>query len=135
MPDPRKVRWSKLRVGLVAMAAFLILFVLVFLLTSSRGLFRRYATLYTYMSDASGMANGTAVELNGIPIGYLDHLQLTGSPDPKRAVEFVMKVQTKFLQDIPVDSNVGIAAANLLGEKFINITKGLSSQRVKDGAE
>lgn len=135
MADPRRVRWSKLRVGVVGTVAFIIVFVLVFLLTSSRGIFRSYATLYTFMDDASGLTTGTAVELNGIKIGYLDKLQLTASRNPRRTVEFVMKVQSSFLDDIPVDSHVGIAAANLLGDKFLNITKGLSSQHVKDGVE
>ena len=35
-----------------------------------------------------------------------------------------MKVQEKYLPQIPVDSVAGISAANLLGDKFINITKG-----------
>jgi phospholipid/cholesterol/gamma-HCH transport system substrate-binding protein len=135
MPDPRKVRWSKLRVGILGTIAFIILFALVFLLTSSRGLFRQYATLRTYMDDASGLGTGTAVELNGIKVGYLDKLQLTGSRDPKRTVEFDMKVQNQFLPQIPVDSHVGIAAANLLGDKFLNISKGLASEHVRDGGE
>ena len=46
-----------------------------------------------------------------------------------------MMVQEKFLQHIPVDSVAGISAANLLGDKFINITKGRDAQTVKDGAE
>ena len=37
-----------------------------------------------------------------------------------------MMVQQKYLKDIPVDSVAGISAANLLGDKFINITKGRS---------
>jgi phospholipid/cholesterol/gamma-HCH transport system substrate-binding protein len=135
MPDPHKVRWSKLRVGIIGSLAFLILFVLVFLLTSAKGIFRHYATLHTYMPDASGLANGTAVRLNGITVGFLDKLQLTGSRDPKRTVEFDMKVQSSFLPQIPVDSHVGVAAANLLGDKFLNITKGLASEHVADGAE
>ena len=135
MPDPKKVRWSKLKVGIVGLVAFVILFVLIFLLTSSRGLFRQYATLRTYMDDASGLADGTAVRLNGITVGYLDKLQLTGSRDPKRTVEFDMKVQATFLPQIPVDSHVSVAAANLLGDKFLNISKGLATQHVRDGAE
>jgi phospholipid/cholesterol/gamma-HCH transport system substrate-binding protein len=117
------------------MIATIILFVLVFLLTSSKGIFRQYATLRTYMDDASGLADGTAVRLNGISVGYLDKLHLTGSRDPKRTVEFDMKVQTSFLPEIPVDSHVGVAAANLLGDKFLNITKGQTQQHVLDGQE
>jgi phospholipid/cholesterol/gamma-HCH transport system substrate-binding protein len=135
MPDPAKVRWSKLKVGIVGLAAFIILFVLVFLLTSSKGLFQHYATLRTYMSDASGLPDGAAVRLNGITAGYLDRLQLTNSRDRKRTVAFFMKVKTSYLPQIPVDSTVGVAAANLLGDKFLDITKGMSTQHVQDGAE
>ena len=69
------------------------------------------------------------MRLNGITIGYLDKIQLTGSTDPKRAVEFNMKVQEEFLPQIPVDSVAGIGAANLLGDKFLNITKGARRRR------
>src|SRR5580698_536966 len=136
MPDHTKIRWSQLRVGVIAITAFAILFVMVFLLTSSKGgLFQHNALLRTYMDDASGLSDGTAVRLNGIAIGYLDRLELTGSRDPKRAVGFDMLVRPEFLAQIPVDSVVGIGAANLLGDKFLNITKGQSPDHVKDGSE
>ena len=136
MPDHSKVHWSQLRVGVVAIAAFAILFLMVFLLTSSKGgIFKHDVLLRTYMDDASGLSDGTAVRLNGITIGYLDSLELTGSRDPKRAVGFNMRVEPAFLDQIPVDSVVGIGAANLLGDKFLNITKGSSAVHVKDGGE
>ena len=136
MPDSTKIRWSQLRVGVIAISAFAILFVMVFLLTSAKGgLFKHNALLRTYMDDASGLGDGTAVRLNGITIGYLDGLELTPSRDPKRAVGFNMRVQPEYLSQIPVDSVVGIGAANLLGDKFLNITKGQSPEHVKEGAE
>ncbi len=134
MPDPRKVRWSQLKVGIVALTAFIIIFTLVFLLTSSKGIFRHYATLYTYMEDASGIQDGAIVRLNGIGIGYLDNLTLTNSSNPKHTVKFIMKVRERYLKDIPTDSIAGISAANLLGDKFINITKGTSKQTVQEDA-
>ena len=136
MPDSTKIRWSQLRVGVIAISAFAILFVMVFLLTSAKGgLFKHNALLRTYMDDASGLGDGTAVRLNGITIGYLDGLELTPSRDPKRAVGFNMRVQPDYLSQIPVDSVVGIGAANLLGDKFLNITKGQSPEHVKEGDE
>jgi phospholipid/cholesterol/gamma-HCH transport system substrate-binding protein len=135
MAERAKVRWSQLKVGVLALTAFVIVFVLVFLLTSSKGLFQHNEVLYTFMEDASGMANGTPVRLNGILVGYLDQLRLTNSPDPKRAVEFDLMVKKKFLADIPVDSVATIAAANLLGDKFINITRGKDTRTVQPGAE
>ncbi len=135
MPEREKVRWSQLKVGVVALTAFVIVFVLVFLLTSSRGIFQQNELLVTYMEDAGGMANGTPVRLNGITVGFLDNLKLTGARDPKRAVQFDLLVKRKFLADIPVDSIAAIAAANLLGDKFINITRGQDPRTVQPGAE
>jgi phospholipid/cholesterol/gamma-HCH transport system substrate-binding protein len=135
MPDRSKVKWSQLKVGMLGLSSFLILGVLIFLLTSTRGVFQDYVLLRTYMDDASGITDGTEVRLNGIShVGYLDRLQLTGSSDRNRAVEFDMKVRTRFLKDIPVDSVAGIAAANLLGDKYINISRGSSPQTAHEGA-
>jgi phospholipid/cholesterol/gamma-HCH transport system substrate-binding protein len=134
MPERTKVRWSQLKVGLLGLAAFVIIFVLVFLLTGSKGLFRRYETLRTYMADAAGMSSGTPVRLNGILIGYLESVRLTGSKNVSRAVEFEMKVQEKYLP-IPSDSIVGISAANLLGDKYLNIQRGTSPRPVQPGGE
>ena len=135
MPDRSKVRWSQLKVGVVAGSAFIILFAAVFVLTSNAGFLHRNELLRTFMDDASGIAESTPVRLNGITVGYLDKLRLTNSPDPHRTVEFDMKVQSKYLREIPVDSVAGISAANLLGDKFINITKGRAPATVQPGAE
>ena len=135
MPDRSRIRWSQLKVGVVALTSLIILAALILLLTNSKGLLRRNDSLRTYMDDASGVAEKTPVRLNGISIGYVDKIRLTNSKDPKRAVEFDMKVDERHMRDIPVDSIAGISAANLLGEKFINITKGASNQTVQDGAE
>ncbi len=136
MPDASRVHWSKLKVGILGLAAFVILAVLIFLLTSSKGLFGHYAEIRTYMDDAGGIADGSVVRLNGITVGYLDHLKLTASRDPHRTVEFDIKVKPEFLPQIPIDSVVGIAAANVLGDKFLNITKGQKqNQPVPDGGE
>jgi phospholipid/cholesterol/gamma-HCH transport system substrate-binding protein len=135
MPDRSKVRWSQLKVGIVALAGLAIVAVLIFLLTTSKGIFQQNVTLRTYLDDASGMSEGAPVRLNGITIGNVDGLRLTNSGDPKRIVEFSLLVQQSFLADIPVDSVAGISASNLLGDKFINITKGRSSQHVKPNDE
>src|SRR5215472_6377421 len=124
MAERSKVRWSQLKVGVIAIVALAIAAVFIILLTSKRGLFTPYAELRTFMSDASGLQDGTPVRLNGITIGYLDRLRLTNTSDPHRVVEFDMQVQEKYLSAIPTDSVAGIAASNLLGDKFINITKG-----------
>jgi len=135
MADRRKVRWSQLKIGIVALAGFTILFILVFLLTSAKSPFTRYPMLRAYMDNAAGLPDGTEVQLNGIIIGFLEMPRLTESHDPKRAVEYDMDVKPEFLPQIPEDSTVAIAASTLLGGKIIDITKGVSKVPVKPGAE
>jgi phospholipid/cholesterol/gamma-HCH transport system substrate-binding protein len=135
MPDYRKVRWSQLKVGVVAFAAMVILAVLIFLLTGKGGIFQHNEIVRTYMEEASGMAESAPVRLNGILVGTVQRIRLSAEKDPQRAVEFDMSIQEKYMQDIPEDSTTEITAANLLGDKFINITKGKSPIPVKPGGE
>jgi phospholipid/cholesterol/gamma-HCH transport system substrate-binding protein len=135
MPSEKKIAWAQLRVGIMALVAMAILTVLIFLLTGSGTVFTSTATIRTYMGDSSGMASGAPVRLNGILIGHIKEPRLTGSQDPRRVVEIPMEIRSEHLREIPVDSVAGVSASNLLGDKFINITKGKSSQHVEDGGE
>jgi phospholipid/cholesterol/gamma-HCH transport system substrate-binding protein len=114
-------------VGLLAAAAFL--------LYRAQELSPGYAPLHTYLDDAAGLMDGTQVRLNGIPIGYLDAQKLTNSRDRQRKIRFDLKVRERYLWEIPVDSVVGLASDNLLGEQFIGIRRGRSAQHVESGAE
>jgi phospholipid/cholesterol/gamma-HCH transport system substrate-binding protein len=135
MANPQKVSFAKLRVGVMAIAAMVIVAVLIFLLTGQKNLFTRTFELRTFMDDSSGMADGAPVRLNGILVGNVDELKLSGSKDPRRIVEIVMTIKYGYLTEVPKDSMAGIAASNLLGDKFINITKGASPQHVQPGDE
>src|SRR2546426_1371401 len=135
MANPQKVSFAKLRVGVMALVAMFIVAVLIFLLTGRKNLFQRTFDLKTYMDDSAGMTEGTTVRLNGILVGNVDKLRLSGLKDPRRVVEIVMTIQYDFMKEIPKDSMAGIAASNLLGDKFINISKGSSPQHVQPGDE
>lgn len=135
MADPKKVSWAQLRVGLVAIASMAIAAILIFLLTGSGHLFEGSSLLHTYMADSAGMSEGSAVRLNGILAGNIKKIQLSGSNDPKRTVEIQMDIRKKFLDRIPEDSVAGISASNLLGDKYINITKGKSGKHVESDGE
>ena len=135
MADRRNVRWSQLKVGLLALAAMAILAVLIFLLTSTGGAFQQYVTVRTYFDDASGTSNTAPVRLNGILIGFVDEIKLSGSKDPSRTVEFVLRIRKEEIRNIPRDSVATINAASLLGDKYVNITRGNSPQHVEAGEE
>src|SRR6185436_20797936 len=132
MADPKKVSWAQLRIGIMAAVAMAILGVLIFLLTGSGDIFSSYATLYTYLEDSAAMATSTPVRLNGITIGKIDSIEFSGLKDKGKIIRVKMKVKEKMLGQIPDDSVAAIDAANLLGDKYINITKGKSPVAVKD---
>jgi phospholipid/cholesterol/gamma-HCH transport system substrate-binding protein len=87
------------------------------------------------MDDSAAIIEGAPVRLNGILIGKTARIVLTGSTEPRRIVRIDMEVDHDKLSQIPVDSQAQIAAENLLGTKYINITKGRAPETIKPGAE
>lgn len=119
----------------MAMIAMTILGVLIFFLTSSTKLFVKKVPIYTYMNDAASVIKGAPVRLNGIGVGTVESVQLSGETTPRRIVKVEMHLEKDKLQLIPVDSIAAISAENVLGSKFINIKKGQSAVTVQPGAE
>ncbi len=130
-----KKRWAQLKVGLLAITALSLLAFLIFLMTSSQGLFVSRSEIYTFLDDSAALADGAPVRLNGITVGKVAAIRLSGSAEPNRVVRLALRVDNRYLPSIPVDSRAAIAAENLLGTKYINITKGRSQTAVKPGDE
>ena len=129
------MRSSKRKVAIGVLGGCVLVAALGFFLFRAKDLSPGYVQLRTFLDDAAGLMDGTQVRLNGIPIGYLDGQKLTNSRDPKRKIEFDLKVRERYLREIPVDSVVGLASDNLLGDQFIGIRRGRSAQHVQAGAE
>lgn len=130
-----KKRWAQLKVGLLAISALCILAALIFLMTSSTGLFTKRSDVYTFLDDSAAIANGAPVRLNGITVGKVADIGLSGSSEPNRIVRVTLEVDNSFFPSIPVDSQAAIAAENLLGTKYINIKKGRAAATIQPGAE
>src|ERR1700724_1721922 len=99
MADPKKVSFAQLRVGVMALVAMAIVGVLIFLLTGTKSIFTPTFQLRTYMNDSSGTSEGSEVRLNGILVGDVEKLKLSGSKDPNRIVEIDMDIKSKFIND------------------------------------
>jgi phospholipid/cholesterol/gamma-HCH transport system substrate-binding protein len=135
MPSTHKTRWAQLRVGMMAVAAMVILGVLIFLLTGDKKIFSENATLYTYMADSAALAKGAPVRINGILAGKIHKVGLSGETAPRRVIRIDMEVEKDMLGQIPVDSIAAISSENVLGTKYINIRKGQSGTTVQPGFE
>jgi len=135
MASKQRVEWAKLRTGILATASMVIAGTLIFLLTGNGTLFEHQALIRTFMTDSAGMAENAPVRLNGILVGHIKQVTLSGSTNPKRTVEVDLAIPEKYLPQIPEDSQAAISAANLLGDKYINITRGTHGKHVEDGGE
>ncbi len=135
MPSQAKVRWAQLRVGVMAVVSMAILAVLIFLFTQDKPVWEHYDTIYTFLDDSASLAKGAPVRLNGILIGSVTHIGLSGSKEANRIVRVTMEVAAFRLKNIPIDSVASIDAENVLGTKFINVTMGKSRVTVEPGGE
>ena len=134
MPTLRHIKWAKFRVVVVVIVAALILSVLAYLLTGGT-LFASKATLYAYIPDATGLAASSLVRVDGIEIGRVDRVGLSGSSRPERAIRVVMRVERERLPSVPVDSYAEIGSETLVGDKFVDITSGRSARHLDPGGE
>jgi phospholipid/cholesterol/gamma-HCH transport system substrate-binding protein len=119
----------------MAMLALFLLFSLVFLMTGAENPFAERAVLYTFLGDSAAMTEGSGVRLNGILIGRVTRIEHSGLPDNTKAIKMTLEIDRQFLSRIPVDSEVGFSAENVLGAKFLNIKRGVSKETVKNGGE
>lgn len=133
MPSPQRVAWAQLRVGIVAVVALILLAALVFLITGKTSFFEEKSVIYTYLSDSAAMPDGAEVRLNGIQIGKVRKVDLSGDPDKRKAIRVEMEIEQDRLRQIPTDSVAAIGAANVLGTKYINITRGEAATAMKAG--
>ena len=75
MPDPKKLQWKQLKVGILALVAMTISGILILLLTGNGNPFAGSFTLRTYMADSAGMGVPcAAARVHGAPpIGSEHH--------------------------------------------------------------
>jgi phospholipid/cholesterol/gamma-HCH transport system substrate-binding protein len=130
MAIENRATWARLKVGILAIFAMIILAVLIFLITGQTNIFEHQVMIYTYMADAAALTTGAPVNLDGIPIGKVSTIRLSGSKDPMRLVRIDMELPAHTLRDIPSDSLASISSANVLGTKYINIKSGKSTMTV-----
>src|SRR5262245_36098860 len=131
MPSAERVKWAQFRVLMVSLVAIVILGVLVYLLTSG-SLFTKKATLYLYIPDATGLSQASPVRVNGIGVGKVSAVNLSGSTDPKRVVRVTLAVDHGALSVIPPGSFAQLSVEDPVGNKYVDITSRGTGTRQPD---
>ena len=127
MPQRKQILWSQLKVGLLTIVSLILLTVGIFLITGRTGIFTKTMTVQTLAPDAGGLKPGAPVRLTGVDVGTVRAVQLSGLPEASRSVEIIMEVSREYQSDLRADSEAFLAAEGLLGERYINISKGTAS--------
>ena len=136
MPSAAKTRWSQLKVGLVAAVALAVLTLFVVTKFGTNPLFRKTMDVYTFFDDSFAMTVGaTPVRLNGILVGKVSAIGLSGETTQNRAVRVTLAIDEERLAEIPADSTAGLAQQNLLGGRYVNIKRGKAAQTIQAGDE
>ncbi len=134
MPSAQRVQWAKVRSATVIVVALAILSVLVSLLTGG-SFFTQKAKIYYYVPDASGLAVGSPVRADGVDVGKVERIELSGSNQPQRVIRVTLSIGRAALQKISADSNAQLSADSLVGDMFVDISSGSSALRLQPGSE
>ena len=130
MSQRQRVTWAQLRVGTMVIIGLTILAIGIFFISGRVGFFSRRYTLKTYLSDAGGLREGAQVRVTGVAAGNVKRIEISPYSNPARAVEVVMTVTRAYKNQIRTDSVASIATVGLLGESYVNISRGSPGQEV-----
>ena len=130
MPQQQRLNWAQLRVGAMVIISLVILAMGIFFISGQEGFFRRRYTLKAYISEAGGLRQGAQVSLAGVAAGNVEKIGISPYPERARAVEIVMSVARDYQDQIRADSRASIETVGLLGESYVDITRGSPGQEV-----
>ena len=92
--------------------------------------YEQYSTYKATFSDIDGLNVGSSVKIGGIPVGNLVEYSI----DPKTyKISVLFSVMDKY--KIPGDTSISVATAGFIGEKYLQLAMGASSEILKDGEE
>ncbi len=112
-----------------AVVLIIAVFFVYFAYTTSGEKIKEGYVLTARFDDVSGLTNGSDVKLNGIKVGIVKSLKLDDNYQAK--VELLIRDGIR----IPSDSSVSVTTDGLMGNKFIAISTGFSSEKLKPNEE
>ncbi len=96
--------------------------------TSGQKIKEGYEVLARF-GDISGITSGSDVKLNGIKIGTVQKVSI--DKDYQASITLLIKDNIK----IPEDSSLTVTTDGIMGNKYIAVNAGFSSEMIKPGAE
>ncbi len=127
MPRTRSLKWSELKIGIMAVVALLIAAVLIVALGGEGGFFWQRYNLKTKFSNAAGVQVGSPVRVAGVTVGAVTDLEFIGSD-----VEMLLELRDDMQQRITTTSRATIGSVSLLGEGAVDISASTTGQPIPE---
>ena len=127
MPRTRSLKFSELKIGIMAVAALLIAATLIVALGGEGGFFWQRYNLKTKFSNAAGVQVGSPVRVAGVTVGAVTDLEFIGSE-----VEMLLELSEDMQQRVRTTSRATIGAVSLLGEGAVDITASTTGEPIPE---
>src|SRR5687767_8285814 len=117
MPRTRSLAWAQLKIGIIAVVAFALAILMIFLVSGEGGMFWQRYSLKTIFREIPGLKEGAPVRVAGAEVGSVTDLEFIGD-----RVEVTMQVGKEHQSRITNTSTASLGSVSLLGEAAVDIT-------------
>lgn len=117
----------RFRVGVVVLIALAATMIGIFMIGQRANLFRSKFPYETHFESASGLIAGNNVSLNGVVVGSVIEVRLSGDP-ADRTVRVVYDVVRRWAPMIRKGTRASIKTRGLLGDKYIELEGGKADE-------
>ena len=127
MPRTRSLKWSELKIGILAIVAIVIAAALILTLGGEGGFFWQRYNLRVKFSNAGGVQRGSPVRVAGVTVGAVEDIQIVGSE-----VDMTLELNEEMQDKVRTMSRATIGSVSLLGEGAVDITASTTGQPIPE---
>ncbi len=127
MPRTRSLKWSELKIGIVAVVAMLIAAALILALGGESGFFWERYNLKVKFPNAGGVQEGSPVRVAGVTVGAVQEIRFVGSD-----VEMDLELRDNMQERVRTTSRASIGSVSLLGEGAVDISASTTGEPIPE---
>ncbi len=125
------ITWDQLKVGVLVLVALFILVIAILKLGQAGNIFGSRYKLVAFISNASGLKVGGAVNVAGQLAGSIEEIELLPPDlDTARNLRLIVEVDRAMSEQVRRDSKGKIRTMGVLGDKVFDISPGTPRYRV-----
>src|SRR3954467_12196825 len=127
MPRTRSLKWSELKIGIMAVVAIVIAATLILTLSGVAGMWWQRYHLKVRFANAGGVNQGSIVRVAGLKVGSVTDIEFVGSQ-----IEMTLELRKENQERVRTTSVATIGSMSLLGEGAVDITASSTGQPIPD---